>query len=98
MRHWLLPEAIEDLLPGTGARALYGEAFPETMNTQRHQVVHQIIFGGYRVKYISDQRFFLVTVDTLETKVGLIVHSRTRLQRQWKGVYPIFCEGCTRSG
>ena len=41
---------IENGLPGPGSAELDREPLPQTMNPPGHQVVHQVIAAGYRVK------------------------------------------------
>ena len=50
-----------------------GEALPEAVNASRHQVIHQVIAAGDRVKYAADHAGFCRGVYPGKAEVGGVV-------------------------
>src|SRR5690606_10000959 len=56
------------------------EALPQTVDAAGHEVVHEVVFGGHGMEYVSDACGFLFNGDFFKTKVGgfFLVHSRVQ--------------------
>jgi hypothetical protein len=64
---------IQNGLPRTRGTELDRKALPEAVNASRHQVIHQVIAAGDRVKYAADHAGFCRGVYPGEAEVGGVV-------------------------
>nr|WP_267879866.1 hypothetical protein [Franconibacter helveticus] len=60
---------IQHALPATHAATVNRKALPQTMNAKRHQVVHDVVFRGHRMKHLRDFIGFFRFRYSLEAKV-----------------------------
>ena len=58
--------------PVTGSQATHFErkAFPQMVNAERHDVVHQVVFFGDRGKYFGNAILLIGGRNVFETEVG----------------------------
>lgn len=60
---------VQNGLSTAYAAAIDGETLPQTMNTERHQIIHNIIFCGHRMEYMCHHVRLLLFGYRLKTKV-----------------------------
>ena len=63
---------VQHRLAGAHVCQINGEAFPQAMNPQRHQVIHQVVITCYRGKHLAHPFGFLANRHLLVTKMGCI--------------------------
>ena len=51
---------IEHAVSGAQAAEFEGKTFPQSVNAERHDVVHQVVTAGYRIKKRADAALFVV--------------------------------------
>lgn len=61
---------VEHAVPAAHAGQLDGEALPQAMDATGHQVVHQVVLGCHRVKYLGDLLRLLAFRNVLVAEVG----------------------------
>ena len=64
---------IQHRLAGSDSAEFYGKAFNQAVGSQRHDVVHDIVLAGYRIKYLGDQAGFLLHWHRLITEMGGLI-------------------------
>ena len=51
----------------------YHNVLPDPVQARRHQVVHQVVTGGYAVKYVVHQRLLVSQGHVPEAKMGGLI-------------------------
>jgi hypothetical protein len=60
---------VEHPVPGSQAAHFEREAFPQAVNAERHDVVHQVVFLRHRSENLSDTTLFFGSRDLFVAEV-----------------------------
>ena len=70
---------IEYFLTPACAALFDSKTLPQAMNAKRHDIIHQIIVAGYRVKHALNAALLVIPGNLLEAEVGGLVRQQGKV-------------------